>query len=80
MLRELTYSSIRIGMSYVLVRVWMWCSMRSRVLATGAYEPIRNAFSGNADSKANPLVKWLAALLSGGSGATLANPTGTCAP
>lgn len=53
MLRELAYSSIRIG----------------------AYEPIRAVLSGNEDSKANPIVKWLSALLSGGLGSALANPT-----
>jgi hypothetical protein len=56
MLREITYSSIRLG----------------------AYEPVRSSmnsvFSNNDVSSTSPLVRFSAALITGGTGAAIANP------
>lgn len=53
MMREMTYSSVRIG----------------------AYEPLRALLSrGGSSTETSPSVKFFSALISGGTGAALANP------
>jgi hypothetical protein len=58
------------GMNATILRELLYSSIRM-----GAYEPIRTLLHPDNSQPASPAVKYFSSLLSGGIGATLANPT-----